>query len=102
MVKVLFVKDGPEPTRGGPAYRLSLTDCIEHIGLVKDQWLSAPDRRPRFNVDKAKLSDFIGYQHVVCEIADVEAAERGMKAVFYRLELSPEEVVTRLGPSQTR
>ena len=48
MVEVWFVGEGPEPTRGGPAYELPLATCIKTLGLRADDFPSGPEHTPRF------------------------------------------------------
>ena len=97
-VKIWFVREGPEPTRGGPAYELPLKSCIETFGLSQHQWISGPDQTPRFGDQTSRLSGISEYRHVVCEIDEAEATASGWKAGFYRADLTPAEAVKRLGP----
>ena len=98
MVKVWFVREGPEPTRGDPAYQLPLKSCVATLGLAQHHWLSGPDRTPRFGDQTARLTGISDYRHVVCEIEEAQAKAGGWKAGFYRIDLSPAEVVEKLGP----
>ena len=98
MTKVWFVREGPDPTKGGRAYNLPLDSCVENLGLEKGQWLTGLDKTPRFGDQSPKLLDVSDYRHVVCELDESEARERGWKAGFYRLEMSPQVVADRLGP----
>lgn len=102
MTKVWFVKEGPDPTRGGPAYKLPLDSCVDQLGLVKSHWLSGLDKRPRFGDQTSRVAGVADYRHVVCEIDESEAAEHGWKAGFYRLEIGPQEARNRLGPSDAK
>jgi hypothetical protein len=97
-VKVWFVRDGPEPTRGGPAYELPLESCIEKIGLEEPHWFSGLDQTPRFGDQTSQLGETAGYRHVVCEIDEAQTGASGWKAGFYRADMSPTEAVERLGP----
>jgi len=47
MAKVWFVRDGPKPTSGEPEYTLPLKQCIDQLGLDRNQWFSSLDRPPR-------------------------------------------------------
>lgn len=98
MVKVWFVREGPEPTRGGAVYELPLETCIETLGLTADDFLSGPDCTPRFGDESSRLGGIADYRHVVCEIDDTEAAVSGWNPGYYRAELSPAQVIERLGP----
>jgi len=97
MVKVWFVREGPEPTRGGPAYELPLATCVEVLGLTVDHFLSGLERTPRFGDQTARLAGIADYRHVVCEIEDADVAARGWKTGYYRIELSPAQAIERLG-----
>jgi len=96
--KVWFVRDGPEPTRGGPAYELPLESCIEKLGLEERHWLSGLDQTPRFGDQTSQLGEIASYSHVVCEIDETEAGASGWKAGFYRADISPTVAIKRLGP----
>ena len=99
MTKVWFVREGPDPTRGGPAYTLPRDSCVDQLGLAKSQWLSSLDKTPRFGDQTSRVAGVADYRHVVCEVGESEAAEHGWKAGFYRLEISPQEARNRLAPS---
>ena len=49
MVKIWFVREGSNPTRGEPQYDLPLEQCIEQLGLAKNQPRSGLDGPPRFD-----------------------------------------------------
>jgi len=98
MVKVWFVRESPEPTRGGPAYELPLKSCIETIGLAEYHWISGPEQTLRFGHQASRLGGIADYRHVVCEIEGAEAGTSGWRAGFYRVDLAPAEAVDRLGP----
>ena len=98
MVKVWFAREGPEPTRGGPAYELPVESCIETLGLIERQWLSGLDQTPRFGNQTPRLGGIADYRHVVCEIEQTGSGASGWKAGYYRVDLSPAEAVERLGP----
>ena len=99
MTKVWFVKDGPDPTLDGPAYTLPLDSCVNQLGLTKGQWLSDLDKTPRFGDQTSQVAGVADYRHVVCEVSESEATGYGWKAGFYRLEIGPREVSTKLGSS---
>ena len=77
MVKVWFVRAGPEPTRGGLSRELPLETGIKTLGLSADDFLSGPERTPRFGDQSSRLSGIADYRHVVCEIEDAEARAAG-------------------------
>lgn len=96
-VKVWFVREGPSPTSGGPAYVVPLKSCAEVLGLAAHQWLSGLDKTPRFAEQTPGLGNIAGYKHVICEIDESEAKASGWKAGFYKIDLDTEEVINRLG-----
>jgi len=79
MIKVWFVREGPEPTRGGLAYELLLETCNKTLGLTEGDFLSGLERTPRFGDQTSRLGGIADYRHVVCEIEDAEAAASGWK-----------------------
>jgi hypothetical protein len=94
MVKVWFVRDGPRPTIGGPAYELSLSSSIELLELKERHWLTDRREDVRFGNQDSALTEIAGNKHVVCEIDEGKA---GWRAGFYRIDLTPEETVRRVG-----
>ncbi len=98
MAKVWFVRERPDPTTGTPAYDISLQQCIDQLGLTKNDWLHDLDRTPRFQAPRsvAVPED----RHVVCQVDDPEASEWGWRTGYYLLEISPKEVRERLGPPE--
>ena len=99
MVKVWFVWEDPDdPTRGEPEYTLPLKQCIDQLGLDRNQWFSSLDRPPRFDGAHTDLPRDPRY--VFCEVGEQEASELGWKPGFYRRELGPKEVRDRLGPPE--
>ncbi len=98
MVKIWFVREGPEPTRGGPAYQLPIDICIDKLELTAHQFMSGPDKSPRFGDQSVRLTAFSAFRLVICEIEDVEAEASGWKAGFYRIDFSPGQVAEKLGP----
>ncbi len=97
MAKVWFVREGPDPTIGTPAYDISLQQCIDQLGLMKNDWLHGLDQTPHFQAPRVALPE---YRHVVCEIDEPEASEWSWMAGYYLLELGPKEVAKRLGPPE--
>ena len=98
MTKVWFVREGPEPTRGLPAYDLPLTDSVDRLGLSRDQWLSGPDVRPRFGDQASRVAGVSDPMYVVCELGESEAVAHRWEPGFYVLEMSPREAAGRLSP----
>ena len=99
MAKVWFVREGPDPTTGAPAYDdLPLERCIDQLGLTKKDWLHGLDRTPHFRAPGPVATP--EYRHVVCQVDDQEAADEAWMAGYYLLEISPKEVAKRLGPPE--
>ncbi len=98
MVKVRFVREGPEPTRGDPAYELPPKTCIETLGLTADDFLSGPERTPRFGDQSSRLGGIADYRHVVCQIEYAEAAASGWKPGYYRADVSPTQAIDQFSP----
>ena len=96
-VEIYFVRDGPQLQRGAASYTKLLAACVEEVGLKRDNWTSALDNSPRFGDQSVRGSFFDEYKHVVCKIDDEEAKATGWKAGYYRIEMTPEEVIGRLG-----
>ncbi len=98
MAKVWFVRDGSDPTTGTPAYDISLQQCIDQLGLMKNDWLHGLDQKTHFHARRIVAEP--EYRHVVCEIDEPEAFEEVWRAGFYLLEISPRQVAKRLGPPE--
>ncbi len=98
MVKVWFVREGPEPTSGEPEYTLPLKQCIDQLGLDRNQWFSSLGQPPRF--DDPGPAWLREPRYVFCEVDEQEASEQGWKPGFYRRGLGPKEVARKLGPPE--
>ncbi len=97
MAMVWFVRDGPDPTTGTPAYDISLQQCIDQLGLTKNDWLHGLDQKTHFHARRIVAAP--EGRHVVCEIDEQEASEEVWRAGFYLLEISPRQVAKWLGPT---
>jgi hypothetical protein len=97
-VTVWFVRDGPQEQRGSSAYDEALETCVDRLGLRREQWIANLEKSPRFGDQSKPRSIFDPYRHVVCKIDDAEAKSTNWKAGYYRIALSPEEVIAILGP----
>jgi hypothetical protein len=96
-VEIYFVRDGSQPQRGAASYTKPLAACVEELGLKRDHWTSALDNSPRFGDQSVQASPVDEYKHVVCKIDDEEAKASGWKAGHYRIDMTPEEVIGRMG-----
>jgi hypothetical protein len=94
MAKVWFAYEGREPTLGNAAYELPAKEAIEKLAVTSDAILP---ERPRFNPD-SKLGRIAGYQHVVLELDESDAASTGWATGYYLVSASPDEVTGVLGP----
>ncbi len=98
MAKVWCVRDGPDPNIGTPAYDISLQQCIDLLGLTKNDWLHGLDRTPRFQAPRSVAEP--EYRHVVCQVDEPEASEWRWRTGYYLLDISPKEVAKRLLPPE--
>ena len=97
MVKVWFVREGSDPTSGGPVSTLSLNECVQNFELSQGQFLCELSTSPRFGASDDPLAMIRGYTHVVVEVGEDEAKDRGWQSGYYRSSLSPQEAYERLG-----
>lgn len=98
MAKIWKVKDGPEPTTGGPWLERTLHDCEEKLGLRRTDFLKAlpsgPSDRPagpRFGAQEDLGAMFRDYARIVVEIDDVEAKRHGWKSGYDLAPVSPKD-----------
>jgi hypothetical protein len=96
MAKIWFVREANDPTTGTPAYDISLEQCIDQLGLTKNDWLQGLDQKTHLHARRIVAGP--EYRHVVCEIDEQEASEEVWRAGFYLLEIGPRQVAERLGP----
>ncbi len=101
MAKVWFVREGSYPTNGAPAYgapayNISLQQCIDQLGLTKNDWLHGLNLKLRFGSRTTEPAAVPDPRHVVCQVDDPEASEHGWGTGYYVLGISPNEVVERL------
>jgi hypothetical protein len=97
LVEVYFVRDGSQQQFGTASYTKSLAACVEDLGLERGHWRSALDDPPRFGDQSLPGSPEDEYKHVVCRIGEEEAAARGWKPGYYRVDRAAEEVIARWG-----
>ena len=94
MAKIWLIYEGPSPTSGGPNYELPVSDCEAQLGLAQGSFISPLGEIPKFD-DESGLGKIKGYKHVIVEIENAEAV--GWQSGFYYLQLSPADVVEKLG-----
>ena len=97
MVKVWFLREGSDPTSGGPVSTLSVDECVQKLELVHGQFLCDLSTTPRFGAPDDPLAKISGYKHVVAEVGEDEAKVHGWRSGFYRSSLSPQKASERLG-----
>jgi hypothetical protein len=97
MVNVWFCREGESPTLGEPSYVLSLSNCVKKLDLTRDQYLCNLEYPPKFRESDDDIAAYIGYQHVILEVADYEAKRKGWPPGFYRSPLSPQEAIDCVG-----
>lgn len=94
MVNVWMVREGTDPTYGGPRYRVPVLQCIELFGFT-DAHFSKD--RPQFAENShSHLRNFIGPRHVVVEIDEGDADRNSLECGYYLLSITPEEAEHRL------
>jgi len=100
MAKVWLCREGDKPTLGGPAYSLSLDECIEKLKLSESRFLCEPSTTPRFGDLGDQLGAVRGYQYVVVEIGqdEIQGKHSKWRPGFYLSPLSPGEAIEHLGP----
>jgi len=96
MAEIWFCYEGPEPTRGGPAYKLPIDECIGKLDISESTFLSDLPKAPKFQ-DTGGYGAIAGYKHVVLRLEQTESGSVGWKPGFYRVPLELDEVIERLG-----
>lgn len=73
MAKIWYVKEGSQPTHGGPDAELSLDQCIKLLAGFQIKYLGkAP---PPFKSGRDNLTAYLEPQNVVIEVDSNEAAQ---------------------------
>lgn len=98
MAKIWFVKEGDQPTLGGPVAEKSLQWCIENLGLQRSHWKRPPDHGIKIKSDRPDLDAFREPSIVVVEAQDNDVLNSpGWKAGYYVvISLSVQEAKKRL------
>ena len=91
MAKVWFCRDGDDPTDGGPRAVLPLDDCAKTLGLTGADYICDLAEIPNFGKPGDPLATMRGYQRVVVEVSDAEAAPPTWRAGYYRARITPAE-----------
>lgn len=95
MAKIWPVYEGREPTRGGPWAELPVREAVSLFELRPEDFVSDLATTPRFgSVDRDLW--YLGYKHIVVEIAPSEGKEVNWKPGFYRSQIRPKEAFQRL------
>ena len=95
MAKIWPVYEGKEPTIGGPWARLPMSEAIALFELRPDEFVSDPEKTPRFGYEDRDLT-YAGYKHIVVEIERNEGRKGKWKPGFYRSRITPNEAFRRL------
>jgi hypothetical protein len=74
---------------------LPLDDCAKTLGLTAADFIGDLTEAPKFGKAGDPLA-IRGYQHVVIEVSDAEAAPPTWRSGFYRARLTPAEADERL------
>ncbi len=95
MAKIWAVYEGRDPTIGGPWARLPALEAANLFELGPDDFLSEPDKTPRFgNADRDLW--YAGYKHIVVEVERKEKRQSNLLPGFYKSRIKPKEAQTRL------
>lgn len=92
MANVWLVKEGSEPTSGGPFKTASLQECVAELNLNQKDHLCGPERTPRFGRNEPDLVR--GPRFVVIEVEQNDGNNSDWKPGFYLAQI-PVEAVTR-------
>ena len=95
MAKIWAVYEGREPTIGGPWARLPAFEAATLFELVPEDFLSEPDKTPRFG-DADRDPWYAGYKHIVVEVERKEKRQSNLLPGFYKSKIKPKEAQTRL------
>ena len=96
MAKVWFCRDGDNPTDGGPRAVLPFDHCANTLGLTGADYIGDLAEVPKFGKRGDPLAMIRGYQHVVIEVSEAEAAPPRWRSGYYRARLTPAEADERL------
>jgi hypothetical protein len=95
MAKVWMVKEGSDPTKGGPLRTMPLAECCEKLELKTSNFLCDLTTIPKFGGTSNPPAMFRDARFVVVQIDDAEAAQQGWRSGFYVSDLSPKEAERR-------
>ena len=87
MANIWLVKEGQNPTVGGPVGEKSLEWCTNNLPYSQAKWLAPLDSPPKFG-KSTRLDAISPPQHVVMEVGDQDVADpasQGWKTGFYLL-----------------
>lgn len=95
MANIWPVRDGSEPTIGGPWAQIPADSAIELFKIDKEDFISDLSVTPRFGVKDRDLW-FHGYRHIVVEIPAREARRIGWRPGFYLSAVNPTDAFALL------
>jgi len=96
MAKIWFCREGGNPTDRVPRAVLPLEDCAKTLGLTGADFIGDLAETPKFGRSCDPLAMMRGYQHVVVEVSEAEAARPTWRSGYYRERLTPAEADERL------
>jgi hypothetical protein len=75
---------------------LPLDDCAKTLGLTGADFIGDLTETPKFGKSGDPLAMIRGYQHVVVEVSEAEAAPPTWRSGYYRARITPAEADERL------
>ena len=96
MAVVWFAREGIDSTTGFAAYELPIQNIAAKLGRERNFQFLSPLHTPPINA-LGRSEQAIDYRLVVIELDEPEADDANWRAGFYKIALSPVEVVGKLG-----
>lgn len=96
MAVLWFARKGIDSTSGFPAYELPIQNIAAKLGRERNFQFLSPLHIPPIDL-LGRSAQAVDYRSVVVELDETEAEAANWRAGFYKIALSPVEVVTKLG-----
>jgi hypothetical protein len=97
MARIWLVKEGTNPTKGGPFQELPIEKCQALLGLEKAQFHQGPGTPgPKFGDAAKRAAPFSDPVVVVVEIEEDDSTQSDWQPGYYLLGISPIEAKRRL------
>ena len=96
MAILWFAREGIDSTSGFAAYDLPIQNIAAKLGKERNFQFLSPLHTPPIN-SLGRSEQAIDYRLVVIELDEAEADGANWRAGFYKIALSPVEVVGKLG-----